>query len=163
GEFAVTSTGRTRRACELSAPLGIGVRSSSGPLVAGRLASGGSDRASPPRLDPAQEVSTTMTTPTTLYVSRIVDVPADELWLALDHLPRAVVGAGVSLQLGAGRPPRPPTSAVDPWRSTPALLRRRRRPAFRVSVEVTAWSDDRSQLGIRPEGRRCSWWVASFC
>jgi anti-anti-sigma factor len=104
-----------------------------------------------------------MTTPTTLYVSRTVDRPADELSLALDELSRDVVADGVSLRLGAARPTRPPTSAADPWRSTPARLRRRRLPAFRVSLEVTAWSDDRSQLGIRPEGRTCSWWATSFC
>jgi stage II sporulation protein AA (anti-sigma F factor antagonist) len=32
-----------------------------------------------------------------------------------------------------------------------------------VSVEAMAWSDDRSELGIRPEARTCSWWATSFC
>ena len=104
-----------------------------------------------------------MTSPTTLYVSRTVDQPVDELCSAMDRLPRDLACDGVALRLGAPRPTRPPTSAADPWRSVPARLRRGRRPAFRVSVEAAAWSDDRSQLGLRPETRTCSWWAASFC
>jgi anti-anti-sigma factor len=104
-----------------------------------------------------------MTSPTTLYVSRTLDRPADELALAMDQLSGEIVRNGVALRLGAGRPTRPPVSATDPWRSIPARLRCRLRPAFAVSLEVMAWSDDRSQLGIRPESRRCSWWAESFC
>lgn len=104
-----------------------------------------------------------MTTPTTLYVARTVDRPVEALSLAMDQLSGELVRNDVSLQLGARRPTRPPACAIDPWRSIAARLRRGRRPAFRVSVEVMAWSDDRSQLGVRPESRACSRRAESFC
>jgi anti-anti-sigma factor len=37
------------------------------------------------------------------------------------------------------------------------------RPAFRASLEVLPWSDTRSQLGLRPEGRMCRARSTSFC
>jgi anti-anti-sigma factor len=101
---------------------------------------------------------------TTMYVSRDVERPVHDVSLALEQLPHRTTCGGVSLALRSTETRRQPTSACDPWRAIPASLRIGRvRPAFRVSLEALPWSDTRSQLGLRPEGRSSRAWPSSFC
>jgi len=106
-----------------------------------------------------------MTSPfTTMYVSCDVERPVHDLSLALEQLPDRTTCDGVSLTIGRVETRRQPTSACDPWRAVPASLRAGRfRPAFRVSLEALPWSETRSQLGLRPEGRSVRAWPSSFC
>ena len=105
-----------------------------------------------------------MTTPfATMYVSHDVERPIHDVSVALDRLPGRTVTPGASLHVDRIAT-RPPTRACDAWRALPGTLRTGSlRPAFRVSLEAVPWSELRSQIGIRPEGRAWRAWPERFC
>lgn len=106
-----------------------------------------------------------MSTPiTTRYVAHNVSRPVHDVSFAIDQLPPHSACGDVSLVLSRTQSRRQPTSECDAWRSVPAWLRTgHRRPRFRVALEAVPWSNERSQIAIRPDGWTCDVWSSTFC
>lgn len=100
----------------------------------------------------------------TLYVSRTVALPVSHVAQAFDLFPATITQGSRMLVLDRGSE-LPATGAPGtPWRCVRASLRPGGlRPAFAVEVEAAPWSHHRTEIGIRPNSRRCLQHPTSFC
>ena len=100
----------------------------------------------------------------TLYVSRVVPLPVSHVAQAFDRLPTLISRGSRVLVLDRRSEARDTEYLAGPARCVRATLRPGGlRGSFRVAVEATPWSHDRTEIAIRPEEKRCSRHPARFC
>ena len=100
----------------------------------------------------------------TLYVSRTVPLPVSHVAQAFDRLPATISQGSRVLVLDRRSELGDSGAPGNPWRCVRGVLHPGRlRPAFPVEVEAAPWSQHRTEIAIRPNGRRCLRHPTSFC
>jgi hypothetical protein len=101
----------------------------------------------------------------TFVLQRRINTPASQVLMVIANA--SVFGEGSTLSCGDegtlrldGPFVRVDTYAEATWRAQARLLTKRRRSVAAVEVEFSAWSDDETQLLVRPRARRPAGWRA---